>query len=392
MVSERFYPQVVGSGTSAYLIAKELVNLGHKVSIATDESIKTLLGKEKLPFEMLYVRNFEEYIIGKSSFQEPLTDIFSILESHHFDVIQVNNFMPMFLFTIIKPLVKSPIIFTFHNTPYGMKRAVGYFKDEKLDIQLAKSIVGSQCYEYVVNGSKCYSNFARALGVPKKKMKMAYLGIDQDEFKKNLKKYKTTDINKYFDKPIRFDDFLITLPVRITPTKGIAEAVLALSKIKNKKVKLLLTNMVSPFNPEYANHILSKIKKLELMERIIIPNKTIPRAHLTSIYLRSNLVITPSYYEGLGLSAIEALLANRPLIATNIPGLNEIVKNETNGLLIPPKNADLLYKAIQRIIDDKNLVLLFQKNAVNSVKKFDIKKHTGVLEKVYLREIKKWKN
>lgn len=391
LVSERFYPQVVGSGTSAYLIAKELFKLGHDVSIATDESIKSLLGKEKLPFKMFYIRCFEDYIMGRCSFQNPLTDLYSVLKSNTFDVIQVNNFMPMLLFTLIKPLIKSPIVFTFHNTPYGMKRAIGCFENPELDIQLAKTIISSEKYEYIVNGSRCYANFAKKLGADKKKMKTIYLGIDQDEFNKNLNKYKNIDISHYFNEPIKSDDFLITLPARITPTKGIEEAILALSKINDKKVKLLLTNMVLPFNPEYANYILSKIKEFKLTKRVIIPNKVIPRHHLGSIYLRSNLIITPSYYEGLGLSAIEALLASRPLIATNIPGLNEIVKNEFNGLLIPKENPDLLAKAIERIQHDKKIVSKFNKNAITSVEKFEIKNHVRALEKIYLREIKKWK-
>lgn len=391
LVSERFYPQVVGSGTSAYLIAKELLKLGHEVSIATDESVKKLLGKEKLPFDMFYIRCFEEYIMGKSSFQKPLTDLYSVLKSNKFDVIQVNNFMPMLLFTLIKPLVKSPVVFTFHNTPYGMKRAIGCVKDSDLDIQLAKTIISSKKYEYIVNGSKNYSDFAKKLGADKKKMETVYLGIDQDEFKKNLKKYKNININQYFDKPIEAGDFLITLPARITPTKGIEEAIIALSKINDKKVKLLLTNMVSPFNPEYASYIFDKIKKLKLTKRVIVPNKVIPRFHLGSIYLRSNLIITPSHYEGLGLSAIEALLSNRPLIATNIPGLNEIVKNNFNGLLVPKEKPNLLAKAILRIKDSKSLVEEFSKNAVNSVKKFEIKNHAKVLEEIYLKEIRKWK-
>lgn len=386
LVSERFYPQVVGSGTSAYLIAKELVNLGHKVSVATDAKIKLLLGRERLPFDMYYINSFEDYIMGRKSFQLPLLDIFNVLEKNDFDVIQVNNFMPMFLFTIIKPLVKPPIIFTFHNTPNGMERAIGYFKNQNLDIQLAKTIIQAEKYEMIVNGSKCYADFAIKLGANASHMKMAYLGIDQDEFKKQLSEYKNVDINQYFNQPLNNGDYLITLPGRVTPSKGIYEALKAFSLINNQNIKLLLTNMVSPFDKEFAAFIDKEIHRLHLSDKIIVPKRVIPRAHLTTVYLRSNIVITPSYYEGLGLSAIEALLSGRPLIATNVSGLNEIVKDGENGILVPAKDPVRLAEAIELLMHNENLVKKLEKNAQKSVEIFDIKKHVVILEKTY-REV-----
>lgn len=386
LVSERFYPQVVGSGTSAYLIAKELVNLGHEVSVATDTKIKALLGREKLPFDMYYINSFEDYIMGRKSFQLPLSNIFDVLEKNDFDVIQVNNFMPMFLFTIIKPLVKTPIVFTFHNTPNGMERAIGYFKNQSLDIQLAKTIIQAEKYKMIVNGSKCYADFAIKLGANSSNMKMAYLGIDQDEFKKQLSEYKNININQYFNQQLNDDDYLITLPGRVTPTKGIYEALKAFSLIDNQNVKLLLTNMVSPFDKEFAAFINKEIYRLHLSDKVIVPKKVIPRAHLTTVYLRSNIVITPSYYEGLGLSAIEALLAGRPLIATDVSGLNEIVKGDENGILVPAKDPVRLAEAIKLLMQNKNLVKKLKKNAQKSVEIFDIKKHVAILEKTY-REV-----
>lgn len=391
LISERFYPQVVGSGTSAYLIAKELFNRGHEITVATDLAIKSLLGKEELPFKMCYIEDFENYILGKASFQNPARDLYKIFLKNRFDVIQVNNLMPMMIVNILKPYITAPIVFTIHNTPNGSKRAIGYFQESPLDIQLAKKIVQEQAYEYVVNGSKNYEDFARRLGVKEYNMKTAYFGIDQEQLLSDLVKYKNYNINEFFDSPLSEDTILITLPARITPNKGILEAVESLQYFSNyTNVKLLLTNMVDPFNEAYANQVLEKARELSVDTKLLVPNRVIPRHILPAIYERSNIVITPSHYEGLGLSAIEALLVGRPLVATSAPGLDEIVTNEYNGLLVPPQKPKALADAMIRLISDKKLRQTFEENARKSVEKFDIKKHVDVLESTYTMEIKKW--
>lgn len=61
--------------------------------------------------------------------------------------------------------------------------------------------------------------------------------------------------------------------------------------------------------------------------------------------------VLPSYREGLPRSTIEALSVGRPVITTDVPGCRETVKNNYNGFLIPPRNSELLAKAIIKIIN-----------------------------------------
>ena len=61
-----------------------------------------------------------------------------------------------------------------------------------------------------------------------------------------------------------------------------------------------------------------------------------------------------------------------PCIATNINGCNEIIQDNINGFLIPPKNIDALVKAMQKIMD-KKLIIKLSKNCRIMVKKYDQK-------------------
>jgi glycosyltransferase involved in cell wall biosynthesis len=62
-----------------------------------------------------------------------------------------------------------------------------------------------------------------------------------------------------------------------------------------------------------------------------------------------------SYREGLPKSALEAMAAGKPLVATDIPGCREAVVDGQTGILIPPRDAQALAAALERLINDPTL-------------------------------------
>jgi glycosyltransferase involved in cell wall biosynthesis len=65
-----------------------------------------------------------------------------------------------------------------------------------------------------------------------------------------------------------------------------------------------------------------------------------------------DVLVLPSEAEGFGLVLIEAMAAKVPVVATDVPGIRDVVRNEQTGLLVPVARPDLLARAIQRITDD----------------------------------------
>ena len=58
----------------------------------------------------------------------------------------------------------------------------------------------------------------------------------------------------------------------------------------------------------------------------------------------------PSYREGLPRTILESLLLERPVIATNVPGCNRIIKDNFNGILCKSKSSNSLAKAMNKFI------------------------------------------
>lgn len=69
----------------------------------------------------------------------------------------------------------------------------------------------------------------------------------------------------------------------------------------------------------------------------------------------ADVVVLPSFYEGLPLAAIEALAATRAMVATSVDGTPEVVIAEETGLLVPPGNPGRLAGAIGRLLRDPGL-------------------------------------
>jgi glycosyltransferase involved in cell wall biosynthesis len=68
----------------------------------------------------------------------------------------------------------------------------------------------------------------------------------------------------------------------------------------------------------------------------------------------ADVVVMPSRWEGLPLSALEALASGTPLVATDVRGLRELVSNEENALLVP-EDPHALAAALRRVLDDPDL-------------------------------------
>ena len=70
----------------------------------------------------------------------------------------------------------------------------------------------------------------------------------------------------------------------------------------------------------------------------------------------SHLVCLPSYYgEGIPKSLIEAAAAGRPIVTTDMPGCREVVSDGRNGYLVPPRDAEALANALERLSTNAEL-------------------------------------
>jgi glycosyltransferase involved in cell wall biosynthesis len=68
-----------------------------------------------------------------------------------------------------------------------------------------------------------------------------------------------------------------------------------------------------------------------------------------------DLVVHPATAEGLGVGLLEAAAAGRPVVASAVGGIPEIVRDGETGLLVPPRDSDAIARAVLRVLGDDTL-------------------------------------
>jgi glycosyltransferase involved in cell wall biosynthesis len=79
------------------------------------------------------------------------------------------------------------------------------------------------------------------------------------------------------------------------------------------------------------------------------------RTDVPNIFRGSDFFVLPTHQEALGQAYIEAMAAGLPVIGTRVDGVPELIEDDVNGLLVPPRDPKSLRDAIRRMTDDPQL-------------------------------------
>jgi sugar transferase (PEP-CTERM/EpsH1 system associated) len=104
----------------------------------------------------------------------------------------------------------------------------------------------------------------------------------------------------------------------------------------------------------------------------------------------ADLFVLSSDYEGVPLSVLEAMAAGKPVVATAVGGVPELVEDGVTGVLVPPRNPEALAKGILRLAKDADLRRRMGKAArERALERFDISRTAREYEALYLKLLEK---
>lgn len=96
-----------------------------------------------------------------------------------------------------------------------------------------------------------------------------------------------------------------------------------------------------------------------------------------------DLFVFPSLNEGLGSILFDVMQSNVPIIASDVGGIPDIVQNEKNGILVPAKESEAIYKGIERLYHDADLRKKLSNEAFKNIENFSFEKMTDRYENIY---------
>ena len=181
-------------------------------------------------------------------------------------------------------------------------------------------------------------------GICRKPMKVLgygnVMGVDMERF----------NPARFIDVKKNEKEFRFIFVGRIVGDKGINELVEAFVRLNKEHPNTQLT-LIGKYE---ANLDPVKPETLKAIEENSSIDSCGPRYgdDLLVEYIKSDCFVMPSYREGFPNTVMEAGAMGLPSIVTDINGSREIIIHGENGLIVPSKNADALYKAMKQMLHD----------------------------------------
>lgn len=141
----------------------------------------------------------------------------------------------------------------------------------------------------------------------------------------------------------------VLLAARLLWDKGVAEYIAAARRLlaEGRSLQFLLAGDPDPGNPAAVSE--------ETVREWVAEGIVEWLGHvddMPALFVSADMVVLPSYREGLPKGLIEAAACALPLVTTDVPGCREVVTDGVDGLLVPARDSDALASAIARLQDD----------------------------------------
>jgi len=191
----------------------------------------------------------------------------------------------------------------------------------------------------ITTGEAIKNALIKTFNLPSDKVTSIPTGVDLNKF--NLNKVKPV-------LPKR--GFLIGSVGVLRIWKGHSYLIEAFSKLKKELPSAYL--FIVGDGPQRKN-LVALVKKLKLDSTVFLLGH---RSDVENILASLDLVVHPSTgHEGVPQVILQALALKRPVIATSVGSIPEVIKDKKTGILVPPKDVNALQKAIKELYENLNL-------------------------------------
>ena len=273
--------------------------------------------------------------------------LYKLFRKEKFDVIHVHTPVASLVGRLAAWLTRTPLII---YTAHGF-----YFHDEmpksKIWIFIFLEKIAGKMTSFLFTQSSEDCETAIKTGIMKAEKVLAIgNGVDIERF--NPEKYgEQVELRKSLGIPN--DAFVVGMISRLVEEKGIVEFLEAAEYLNlddSNLYFLLIGDRLASDHAESVTDIIDSTKK-KLRSNLILTGLRTDIPELLSVM---NVYCLPSWREGMPRTIIEAMMMQKPVIATDIRGSREEVDPNVTGLLVPVKNSRKLAAAVSRIYSKRD--------------------------------------
>ena len=312
---------------------------GYKVHVATPNSafVEDILSHNIEHHDLSISRK------GKNFFRELLSlyRIFTLYRSIKPELVHLVTIKPVVYGGIVARILKVPAVV------YAVSGIGSAFIDKDLKSRVLLLLIK---YLYKLSLGHQNSNLI-VQNIDDKDLLLKI--IKNKNLKVNLFKGSGVDLDKFSYEPEDVKNGINVVFIgRLIKHKGIFEFLEASTRLldKNYNANFIVAGEIDLGNPSSLSE--SEMDQLKQRKGISFLGH---RSDISEIIASSNIVVLPSYREGLAKVLAEAAASGRPTITTDVPGCRDAIIQDETGLLVPPRDTNALTDAIETLILNKEL-------------------------------------
>ena len=353
-----------GAETGCYDLAHYLPEHNYSSFIVTSGGkLIKYIDKKKVKLIRLPVHSKNPILIFLNSIMLVLIILF-----FNISIVHARSRAPAWSCLLATKITRRKFVTTFHGT-YSFSNLIKKFYNSIM-VRSDLIIAGSNfIFSHIKNNYSKYLNL-------KKKFLVIFRGINIDYYDPTTTL--ESEENKLITKwNIKKDKVIILMPGRLTSWKGQEVFIEALNLI-NKELGHEAFYAVILGSDQGRDVYKKKIKRLAEQHRLLNQLKFVEHCdNMPLAYKICDLVVSASIKpEAFGRVAIEAQSMEKPIIASNIGGSNETIKNNETGFLFESGNPESLCKKIVEVLnlDQSRLKSIGIEGRKNIIKKFNVEK------------------
>jgi len=360
----RFYPFIGGVENYVFYMSRELVNLGHEVSVICaneppSEREETVDG----------VKTSRLSYIAKIANTNITPDLPFKINREDFDIMHTHIPTPWSAdwSRIISKRKNKPLVVTYHNDIIGS--GVANYIAKFYNSTALKSLLKSA--DKIIITQPNYIKYSLYLDDYTDKVEVVPNGVDVDKFKPDNFTQKKNTL------------FFLSLLDEFHGYKGLDYLLNALQIVKKTipDVKLIVGG-----KGVLMDRYIETTKSMGLSDNVEF-HGFIPDNRMAEYYSTASVFVLPSIsslQEGFGIVALEALACKTPVITTDIVGISSDLVKEKAGLSIPPKDHEALAESIITLLENAEMRNQMGENGRRLVKaSYTWKGIAQMMEKVY---------
>jgi glycosyltransferase involved in cell wall biosynthesis len=277
---------------------------------------------------------------GRYNFRRAIDQVTKLLRAEQPDLLHTTLFRADVIGRAAGRLTRLPVLSSFINEPYHPDRwaTISTTKRLKLKaVQLIDRLTARWACHFIAVSEPTRAANCRALGIPPEKVTVIYRGRDPQPFlnvSAQARRHHRLALGLPLEAPILLN------VARLLQRKGQNELIQAMPLVLQKfpQAQLLIAG-----EGHDRPMLEATIKDLGLDHAVRLPGR---RDDIPELLHLADLFVFPSYYEGHPGSLVEAMLAARPIVASDIPVHREAIVDKETGCLVSTRNPQAIAQVI----------------------------------------------